>query len=565
MGAAGADRQGEVLPARSGVGRREPEAPAAAVLRALHHRPDHRERRRRVRRVRQDRERAPQATLRRRTEDLHDARPRLAGGRAVGGERAVPGVRGEPELRADARYRHRVRRQHDRRHPHDALGSQLPAGPVEPGRRASSAGLRVQAVHPGRRVPRWDPARLGVLDQVAALPPPMDGERLLVRVERRRGRRRRLREPVGRHQGLHQRGVRAADPGGRPRQGRAGGTRHGDRVGSPRGAVADARDGGRDTDRDGVGVSDARERREALRALHRDEGRRCRRRPVSTQAGLQAGRVTRDRAPGDRDAAGRRVRRNRHRGRAGVVAGRGQDRDDPGLHERLVRRVHPAGLDRGMGGLPRNARLALAVLRRVGVRRNARRTDLARLHAAGHGGDAGRELPRAAGAPVGDGARCGRAAVRARTERARQGELHTARRGRRLRRSEGHGRRTDPGRRCIARTRRTGHDPGQQRRPLQGEGARRRGDVPDGRQGRSRGGRIRRRGREQARERSPQRRCRPGSAARRAEPSSCRAARSPSRWARAIRARHLRVRSPARARARAPDRDDPPAASVSSR
>ena len=173
------------------------------------------------------------------------------------------------------------------------------------------------------------------------------------------------------------------------------------------------------------------------------------------------------------------VRRNRHRGGARVVAGGGQDRDDPGLHERLVRRVHAAGLDRGVGGFPRNARLALAVLRRVGVRRHARGADLARLHAAGHGRDAGRELPGAAGAPVGNGARRGRAAVRARTERARQGELHAARRGRRLRRPEGHGRRTDPGRRRIARTRRTGHDPGQQRRPLQGEGARRRGHVPD--------------------------------------------------------------------------------------
>ena len=221
MGAAGADRQGQVLPARSRCRRRKPEAPTAAVLRALHHRPDHRERRRRVRRVRQDRERAAQTTLRRRSQDLHDARPRLAGGRAVRRERAVPGIRGEPELRADPRHGHRVRRQHDRRHPHDALGSQLPEGPVEPGRRAASAGLRVQAVHPGRRVPRWDPARFGVLDQVAALPPAMDGERLLVRVERRRRGRRRVRESVGRHQGLDQRGVRAIDPGGRPRQGRA--------------------------------------------------------------------------------------------------------------------------------------------------------------------------------------------------------------------------------------------------------------------------------------------------------------------------------------------------------
>ena len=212
MGAAAEDRQGQVLPARSRCRRRKPEASTAAVLRALHHRSDHHERRRPVRRVRQDRERAAQTTLRRRSQDLHHARPRMAGGRAIRGERAIPGIRGEPELRADPRHSHRVRRQHVGRHPDDALGSQLPEGPVEPGRREASAGLRVQTVHPGRRVPRWDPARFGVLDQVAALPPPVDGKRLFVRVERRRRRRRRLRESVGCHQGLHQRRVRAIDP-----------------------------------------------------------------------------------------------------------------------------------------------------------------------------------------------------------------------------------------------------------------------------------------------------------------------------------------------------------------
>ena len=42
-----------------------------------------------------------------------------------------------PNYAQTPRHRHRVRRQHDRRHPHDALGSQLPEGPVEPGRRAA--------------------------------------------------------------------------------------------------------------------------------------------------------------------------------------------------------------------------------------------------------------------------------------------------------------------------------------------------------------------------------------------------------------------------------------------
>ncbi len=259
---------------------------------------------------------------------------------------------------------------------------------------APAAGIVVQAVHAGGGVPRRDPTRSGVLDQVTALPARVERERLLVRVERGGRRRRRVREPVGRHAELDQRRVRPADPGGRAREGGRGGARHGDRVRAPRGAVADARDRRRDADRDGVGVPDARERREALRVLRGGEGGRRRRRAVPAQAVVQAGRRARDRAPGDRDDAGRGLRRNGHRGRARYVAGRGQDRHDAGLHERVVRRVHPAGLDGGVGRLPRHAGSALELLRRVGVRRHARRADLARLHVARDGRDAGRELPR---------------------------------------------------------------------------------------------------------------------------------------------------------------------------
>ena len=105
---------------------------------------------------------------------------------------------------------------------------------------------------------------------------------------------------------------------------------------------------------------------------------------------------------------GRRLRGNGHGGRARHVAGGGQDRHDAGLHERVVRGVHAAGLDGGVGGVPRHAGSALELLRRVGVRWHAGRADLARLHVARDGRDAGRELPRPAGAGVRFGARRGR-------------------------------------------------------------------------------------------------------------------------------------------------------------
>ena len=108
------------------------------------------------------------------------------------------------------------------------------------------------------------------------------------------------------------------------------------------------------------------------------------------------------------------------------------------------------------------------------------------------------------------GARRARAQVRSRAEPARRRELHTARRGRRLRAAEGRGSGADAGGRLVGRAGLTGHDPGQQRGALQGEGARRPRHVAVRRQGGARGGRVRRRGRGQARERSGQRRRRAG-------------------------------------------------------
>ena len=242
---------------------------------------------------------------------------------------------------------------------------------------------------------------------------------------------------MGRHQGLDQRGVRATHLEGRTQQGRQGRSRHGDRIRTARGALTHPRDRGRHAHRDGRGLSDPGERREALRVLRRVEGGRFRRCGLPAQAGVQAGGGAGDRSPRDRDAAGRRFGRNRHRGRARSVAGGRQDGNHPGLHECLVRRIHAAGLHGRVGRVPGYAGPALPVLRRIGVRRHARRADLARLHVAGHGGHAGGELPGATASRARNGARRARAQVRARTEPARRCELHTPRRGRRLRAAQG--------------------------------------------------------------------------------------------------------------------------------
>ncbi len=159
---------------------------------------------------------------------------------------------------------------------------------------------------------------------------------------------------------------------------------------------------------------------------------------------------------------------------------------------------------------------------RVGVRRHAGRADLARLHVARDGRDAGRELPRTTRAGVRLRARRGRPQVRERAEQARRGELHPARGDGRLGGTEGDRARAVAGWRRVGRARLAGHDPGQQRRSGQGEDPRRHGDVTRRRQGSARGRRIRRGGRGEARERSRQRRCRAGSGPRSRNQSAAR-------------------------------------------
>ena len=73
--------------------------------------------------------------------------------------------------------------------------------------------------------------------------------------------------------------------------------------------------------------------------------------------------------------------RNRHRGQLRLPGGR-QDRHDEQLHRRLVRRLHAEALDRGLGRLPARDDVDERRQRaRPGLRRHARRADLARLHA----------------------------------------------------------------------------------------------------------------------------------------------------------------------------------------
>ena len=228
----------------------------------------------------------------------------------------------------------------------------------------------------------------------------VERERLLVRVERRGRRRRRVREPVGRHAGLDQRRVRAADPGGRAgARGRRPPTTWGSTSELP--AVPSLT----------LGTADVTpiEMASAYQTLAND-GKHCepfavakvgrRRTACCTGTSRRASKSSRPRSRTSSPRCSRAwspAERARRRA-ARRLAGGGQDRHDAGLHERVVRRVHAAGLDGGLGGVPRNAGSALELLRRVGVRRHARRADLARLHVARDGGDAGRELPGAAGA-----------------------------------------------------------------------------------------------------------------------------------------------------------------------
>ena len=67
--------------------------------------------------------------------------------------------------------------------------------------------------------------------------------------------------------------------------------------------------------------------------------------------------ITRTSRPGDLDARGVVSGRHRHAAALGP-AGRRQDRYDAGVLERLVRRVHAAGHDVGVGGVPREPRSA---------------------------------------------------------------------------------------------------------------------------------------------------------------------------------------------------------------
>ena len=237
------------------------------------------------------------------------------------------------------------------RHPDDALGSQLPEGPVEPGRREASAGSAfkpftlVAAFRDGSRPVRCSrPSRRSILPQW-----------------------------TGNDCSCVSNAEGAGDAG---YESLWGATKDSINVVfaqlilevGPDKVVRAAHDMGIESDLPAVpsltlGTADVTpiEMASAYQTLAND-GKHCepytvtkvvdaggvlyRHKPVCKQV------VDRDRPPGDRDAARRRVRWNRHRGGAGVVAGGGQDRDDPGLYERLVRRVHPAGLDRGVGGFP---------------------------------------------------------------------------------------------------------------------------------------------------------------------------------------------------------------------
>ena len=132
-------------------------------------------------------------------------------------------------------------------------------------------------------------------------------------------------------------------------------------------AYATIANGGRPhpADRDHQGRVRRRQRRQPRRPAA--QARVHRRRGVRRHAGAE---------DGDPE-------RNRHRRRLRLPGGR-QDRHDEQLHRRLVRRLHPAAGDRGLGRLPELDDVDVRRQRaRARVRRHARGADLARLHVGG--------------------------------------------------------------------------------------------------------------------------------------------------------------------------------------
>ena len=125
-------------------------------------------------------------------------------------------------------------------------------------------------------------------------------------------------------------------------------------------------------------------------------------RPPQRQGGDRAG--VQARAPGlgraglagHRHPQGRDPGRHRHRGQHRPSRSR-QDRYQPGLPRRLVRRLHPAAGGRGLDGLPRRPEVDVQRAGAAGVGRLVPGHGVARLHGRGHGQPAGPGLAEAAG------------------------------------------------------------------------------------------------------------------------------------------------------------------------
>ena len=325
-----------------------------------------------------------------------------------------------------------------RRDQGDALGQELRPGPVRPGlARDPAGGVGLQAVHARRRRSSRASRRARSTRRSRRCATSRVEQRQRLREQRRGRGRQRVPGPVERDAGLGERRLRAARARRRARAHRRRGPPDGDHRPPGRGPLDHARRRGGPDDGHGGRVRDARERRQALQRVgrpaggvrRRPEGRpEGRTRPVPARARVRAGDQARDRAPGHRDAAAGRVLRDRHGGEHRPARGR-EDRHRAGLHERVLRRLHAAGLDRGLGGVPERSDPDGHVLRRVGVRWHGGRADLARLHGQGDGGLPGRGLRGAAAARERTGARRRGPPDRAGGDEAGEGELHADPRG----------------------------------------------------------------------------------------------------------------------------------------
>ncbi|CAA9251293.1 MAG: Multimodular transpeptidase-transglycosylase, partial [uncultured Acidimicrobiales bacterium] len=244
-------------------------------------------------------------------------------------QRRRPGHGGWPGLRQRA-----VQHRHPGHRPPGRLVVQAVRAHVDPGAGEHGGGHRgrvraLQLPEPGRHAGPLPGVELRACSGRGGRPPGADAAVVELRVRQ-----------VGDHR--------------RDRQGAGDGEAARHHPSGPRGpAVRSSRDERGPAHRHGLRVRDLRQRRGALRAVLRGGGHRPgRQRPLRGADDREAG--ARPRRRQDRHVGARRQRPQRHRDEGGLprrAPGCRQDGHHPGLGRRLVRRLHPRALHRGVDGV----------------------------------------------------------------------------------------------------------------------------------------------------------------------------------------------------------------------